>query len=69
MIYKDYKQDYYYFEFVKFFQKCLFTGIHDEVQRFLVSRPEDSWQIEIVRAMDRRCFFYAAVCSKCRQDA
>jgi len=24
-------------------------GNHDEVQRFLVSRPEDSWQIDIVR--------------------
>ena len=27
-------------------------GNHDEVQRFLVSRPEDSWQIEIVRAVE-----------------
>jgi len=30
-------------------------GNHDEVQRFLVSRPEDSWQIEIVRAVEDAC--------------
>ena len=27
-------------------------GNHDEVQRFLVSRPEDSWQIDIVRGAE-----------------
>lgn len=30
-------------------------GNHDEVQRFLVTRPEDSWQIEIVRAVEDAC--------------
>jgi predicted phosphodiesterase len=30
-------------------------GNHDEVQRFLVGRPEDSWQIEIVRAVEDAC--------------
>jgi len=30
-------------------------GNHDEVQRFFLSRPEDSWQIEIVRAVEDAC--------------
>lgn len=30
-------------------------GNHDEVQRFLVSRPEDSWQIEVVAAVADIC--------------
>lgn len=30
-------------------------GNHDEVQRFLVSRPEDSWALEIVRAVEDAC--------------
>lgn len=30
-------------------------GNHDEVQRFLVGRAEDSWQIDIVRAVEDAC--------------
>lgn len=30
-------------------------GNHDEVQRFLVSRPEDSWALEIVKAVEDAC--------------
>lgn len=30
-------------------------GNHDEVQRFLVSRPEDSWQIDIVASVEDIC--------------
>lgn len=30
-------------------------GNHDEVQRFLVSRPEDSWQIDIVAQVEDIC--------------
>ena len=30
-------------------------GNHDEVQRFLVSRPEDSWQIEVVASVADIC--------------
>ena len=30
-------------------------GNHDEVQRFLVSRPEDSWQIDIVSQVEDIC--------------
>lgn len=30
-------------------------GNHDEVQRFLVSRPEDSWALEIVKAVQDAC--------------
>ena len=30
-------------------------GNHDEVQRFLVSRPEDSWALEVVKAVEDAC--------------
>jgi predicted phosphodiesterase len=30
-------------------------GNHDEVQRLLVSRPEDSWALEIVKAVEDAC--------------
>ena len=30
-------------------------GNHDEVQRFLVSRPEDSWALEIVKSVEDAC--------------
>ena len=30
-------------------------GNHDEVQRFLVSRPEDSWQIDVVASVEDIC--------------
>jgi hypothetical protein len=30
-------------------------GNHDEVQRFLVGRPEDSWQIEVVSQVEDIC--------------
>lgn len=30
-------------------------GNHDEVQRFLLGRPEDSWQIEVVSQVEDIC--------------
>jgi hypothetical protein len=30
-------------------------GNHDEVQRFLVSRPEDSWALEVVKSVEDAC--------------